>query len=182
MAIDALPASAQQIGLLVVIDTASVKAHYKPNSHFEHPQPINHESQFMICTGSRGQVTGQCSSDLSFHANVGDSVSFAGTSVYSNSEDAVILCGITHASGDQVFNRFHANYAARDRAAFPDPNSGNGLPALHKRLTFSIYDARVRRSGTEIFYVRFALYKLAEDGQTQKLYGYFQWDPQITVS
>ncbi|MFW8643093.1 AidA/PixA family protein [Rhizobium beringeri] len=91
---------------------------------------------------------------LSFHANVGDSVSFAGTSVYSNSEDAVILCGITHASGDQVFNRFHANYAAPRQGGVPDPNSGNGLPALHKRLTFSTYDAGVRCSGTAKLYVR----------------------------
>ncbi|XKM38064.1 inclusion body family protein (plasmid) [Rhizobium ruizarguesonis] len=182
MAIDTLPASAQQIGLLTVIDTVNVRAHHKPNNHPDHPQPINHQSQFMICTGSRGEVTGQCSSALSFHANVGDSVSFAGTSVHNNSDDAIILCGITHASGDQLFNRFQVNSATRNKAAVPDANSRNGLPARHRQLTFSTYDAGVRCSGTAKLYVRFALYKLADDGQTQKLYGYFQWDPQITVN
>ncbi|MFW8643095.1 AidA/PixA family protein [Rhizobium beringeri] len=62
---DALAASPQQVNILVVIDTEYVKAHYPPNSSSDSPPGIDHNSQFMICTGSRGDVTGQGSADLS---------------------------------------------------------------------------------------------------------------------
>ncbi len=179
----ALAASAQQINILIVIDTEYVKANYPhPSQDPNNPTGINHNSQFMICTGSRGSVTGQGTADLSFQANPGDYVSFAGTSIYDNSDDAVIVYGIKYWQGDHVFNQFVPDVVKRQKAVMPDPNTTNGLPALQGPVSFSSFDAKVSQAGTENFYVYFALYTLASDGETQNLFGYYYWDPQIRVS
>ncbi|UIK01142.1 inclusion body family protein (plasmid) [Rhizobium leguminosarum] len=181
---DVFAASPQQVNILVVIDTEYVKAHYPPNSSISSPDKppgIDHNSQFMICTGSRGAVTGQGTADLSFKANVGDNVSFTGVSIYDNSDDAVIIYGIQYWNGDKVFNQFVPNVVTRKKAVFPNPETSNGLPPLQEQMTFATYDAKVARSGKENFYVYFALYKLSDDGQSQNLYGYYCWDPQIIV-
>lgn len=177
-------ASAEQIDILVVIDTEYIKRTYGPNSHAKtEPVGINHSSQFMISTGARKILGGQGTADLSFQANVGDNVSFRGVSIYEDSDDAVIVYGIKHWSGDKVFNQFITNSVTRKYAAQPDPDSPSmdGLPAKKVSQSFQSLDSKIRQAGVENFYVYIALYTLANDGQTQDLYGYYYWDPQITV-
>ncbi|MDD5271982.1 MAG: inclusion body family protein [Methylovulum sp.] len=176
--------SSQNINILVVIDTEYVKANFPPNLPLDpnNPKGINHSSQFMIVTGSRGVISGQGTADLNFKANVGDFVGFTGTSIYDNSDDAVIVYGINYWSGAQVFNTFVSNQVNRQRAVMPNTTSNNGLPADQASINFSSLDSKVKASGTENFYVYIALYTLADDGQTQNLYGYYYWDPTITVA
>jgi nematocidal protein AidA len=174
----------QTANILVVIDTEYVKKTY-PNGSKDpnHPTGINHSSQFMIATGTRGIVSGQGTADLSFKLNVGDYASFAGTSIYGNSDDAVILYGIKHWSGEDVFNTFVPNVITRNRAVQPDPSqvASGGIPPLHVKQNFNSLDSKVKVSGTENFYVYIAIYTLEDDGQTQSLFGYYYWDPTITV-
>lgn len=177
-----LTASAESINVLVVIDTEYVKSHYAKNSSSDSPVGIDHNSQFMIATDPRGIVSGQGTADLNFKANPGDFVSFTGTSIYANSDDAVIVYGIKYWNGDQVFNQFVPNQVTRKNAVVPDTSTSNGLPALTTSINFMSLDSKVKAGGTENFYVYFALYTLAEDGETQELYGYYYWDPTITVS
>lgn len=176
-------ASSQQINVLVVIDTEYVKTNYSnPSKDPSHPTGINHSSQFMIVTGSRGIVSGQGTADLNFRANPGDYVAFTGTSIYDNSDDAVIIYGIQYWKGDQVFNQFVPNMVTRTGAVQPNPETQNGLPAVSGKINFSSYDSKIRNQGTENFYVVFALYNLAANGENQELFGYYYWDPTITVS
>ncbi len=177
-------AASQSINVLVIIDTEYVKANYQPNLPLDpnNPKGINHSSQFMIVTGSRGVISGQGTADLNFKANVGDYVAFTGTSIYDNSDDAVIIYGINYWSGAHVFNTFVSNQINRQRAVMPNTSTNNGLPAVQASLNFNSLDSKVGSSGTENFYVYFALYTLADDGQTQNLYGYYYWDPTITVA
>ena len=174
-------ASNLQINVLVVIDTDYVKDHYpNPSKDPARPTGIDHNSQFMICTDPRGGIVNQGTADLQFSAQPGDIVSFTGTSVYANSDDAVIVYGIEYWKGDHVFNPFVPHLVRRNAAVQPDPNTNNGLPPLQVVQNFSSYDSKVKQSGTENFYVYFALYVL-EGGQSQQLYGYFYWEPAITV-
>ncbi|EJE2970203.1 hypothetical protein M4F23_000817 [Salmonella enterica] len=55
------------------------------------------------------------------------------------------------------------------------------MPPLNKPVSFSKYSADIRNSGKENFIVCFALYTLDADGESQKLFGYYCWDPAITV-
>lgn len=186
-----LAAVAQKVDILTVIDTETIKAFWNksdpsrtPSQDKKNPTGLDHNNKFMICTGSRGIISGQGTGDLSFKANVGDTVAFAGTSAYNNQIDAVIIYAIKKFSGTDVFNQFNANLYVRKEAVQPDPNSDSrdGLPALHVPMNFSSFEASVRQSGQEGFGVCFALYTLSDNGQRQDLYGYFWWDPTITVA
>jgi hypothetical protein len=180
-----LNASMQEINVLVVVDTEYVKTHYpNPSKDPLRPTGIDHAHQYMLCTGSRGIIGGQGSGDLEFRANVGDIVAFTGVSISDNSDDAVIVYNIQHFSGAQVFNQFSADVITRNGAVQPnsDSPSRNGLPAVQKPTNFSMFESRVRQGGREGFGVSFALYTLNANGQNQDLYGYYWWDPYITVA
>lgn len=174
-------ASSAQIDILVVIDTEYIKNNFPKNTDPINAPGINHSSQYMICYSPRGIVSGQGTADLSFRANAGDNVSFRGTSIQQNSDDSVILYGIKYWQGDRVFNNFTTDIVTRNRAVQPNPDQANGIPPVLTVQNFTSYDSKVARGGTENFYVYIAVYTLAGDGQTQELYGYYYWDPQIVV-
>jgi hypothetical protein len=183
-----LKASAVIIDILTVIDTDRViayceKNHITPSTKMDQPTGIDHSHEFMICTGAREIVSGQGTGDLHFRANPGDVIHFRGTSIYANSDDAVILYDIIKFKGDDVFypNKFNVTKVKRNGAVMPDPNTPNGVPPLHAAMSFNSYSATVSESGDEWFKVRFGLYRLDDKGQTQNLYGYFEWDPRLTV-
>ncbi|VWC00297.1 DNA-directed RNA polymerase subunit beta [Burkholderia lata] len=189
-----LRSNSQAIDILVVIDTETIKDYWNksspartPSQVWQSPTGLDHANKFMICTGSRGIISGQGTGDLHFKANVKDTVRFNGTSVYGNSEDAVIVYGISKVdrpNNTDVFNPFTTNDYKLTGAAQPNADSStrNGLPALHVTEHFQTFEATVRQSGTEFFGLSFALYTLSADGQRQDVYGYFWWDPYITVA
>lgn len=174
--------SAVNINVMIVIDTDYVKTHYpNPSQDPDSPTGINHSSLYMICTGPRGMINGQGTADLNFKANVGDHVSFRGISIYGNSDDAIIVYGIKLWSKNNVFLPFLPNRTMRQHAVAPNVNTLNGLPAMTTVRDFISLDSKVEELGAENFYVCFALYTLANDGETQKLLGYYYWDPTVTV-
>lgn len=178
-----LQSSSVFIDILIIIDTEYVKSRYpNPSRDPNNPTGIDHSSQFMIASGTRGIISGQGTADLNFRANPADNVAFRGISVYQNSDDAVIVYDIHYWSGNQVFNHFGLNVVRRNNAIMSDPSSPNGMPPIKAPLNFASLDSKVARSGTENFYVRFGLYTLSDDGETQQLFGYYYWDPTITVS
>jgi Inclusion body protein. len=177
-----LNASSQEIDVLVVIDTDYVRTNYpKPSQDPNNPTGIDHNSQHMIVSNANA-ISGQGTADLNFKAKAGDTVSFRSTSIYQNSDDAVMIYNIKYWSGDQVFNNFVYDAVIRKNAVVPNYNSPNGLPADTASITFSSFDSKVRNTGTENFYVQFALYTLdPNDSNKQILFGYYYWDPTITV-
>jgi len=175
--------SDNSIEILVIIDTDKLKKAY-PNGGSKdpnNPTQIDHSYEFMYCAGAPSQNAG--SGNLSFKANPGDFVSFYGTSIYANSDDAVIVYGIVPIAGQpNVFNNFQVDLVTRNQAVEPNPNTQNGIPAQTTQITFSTLTARVNKGGqSENFWVQFGLYTLV-NGETQQLYGYFAWDPTITVN
>jgi hypothetical protein len=177
----AAAASLVEIDVLVVIDTDYVIANYpNPSQNQNSPTFIDHNSQYMIASDARGIISGQGTATLNFRAFPNDIVKFRGTSIYQNSDAAVIVYGVEYWYGDQVFNNFNSDKVTRAGAVMPNQN-GNGLPAETVKLNFMSLDSTVSNAGTENFYVYFALY-VCNDGENQSLYGYYAWDPAITVS
>jgi hypothetical protein len=177
-----LNSSSQEIDILVVIDTDYVKSNYpNPSQDPNNPTGIDHNSQHMIVSNTNA-ISGQGTADLNFSAKAGDEVSFRSTSISQNSDDAVIIYNIKYWSGDQVFNTFVYDAVTRQQAVVPNYNSANGLPANTANITFSSFDSKVKSTGTENFYVQFALYQLdPNNSNNQILFGYYYWDPTITV-
>ncbi|TKC86857.1 DNA-directed RNA polymerase subunit beta [Trinickia terrae] len=183
MADVSLAASTAHIQILAVIDTEYIKATSpNPSKDWKKPTGLAHIGQFLLVTGSRGVISGQGTADLEFRAYPGDLVSFTGTSIQDNSDDAVILYNIARYSGDEVFNPFQYNGVTRNGAVQPNLESPdrNGLPAVQRVESFASFDSRVRQSGREGFGISFGLYTLV-GGQKQELFGYYWWDPYITV-
>src|SRR5262245_14960420 len=105
-----LKSSVEQINILVVVDTEYIMKNYpNPSKDPSRPTGIDHNSQRMICYSPRGGIEHQGTADLKFTANVGDLVSFTGTSIYDNSDSAVIVYGIRFWKGEEVFNKFVPN-------------------------------------------------------------------------
>jgi hypothetical protein len=186
--------STQVINVLVVIDTEAIKEKFPKQAN---PNPANPERLigvdmtnhvFMIVTGA-DDVTGQGTAKLIFSASSGDIVSFAGTSVYGNADDAVILYGIEYASGTtyHLFNAPVTNTIVLSGAAMPDPGGLpvtepiNGMPAIQAPANFASVSATARQHGTEYYYVDFALYTRHKG--KQDLYGYYAWvgEAQINI-
>jgi len=164
------------IHVLVVIDTVHVKKIYGKQGTPEKPHPINHIGEYMLVTGSPS-VSAQGTADVTFTANLGDYVSFHGTSVFGQTDDAILIYGIRNT--EQVFNKFTYNGFTLNGAVLPDISKDNGLPALHSRSTFYSFESRVIRTGKDLFNLQFALYE--RDGENQNIYGYYEWDPTIIV-
>lgn len=180
--LSASASSPVNINVMIVIDTDYVRSHYpNPSKDSNNPTGIDHNSQFMICVDPRGIISGQGTADLSFKANVGDYVSFRGTSIYGNSDDAVIVYGIKYWSGTNVFNNFTCNLVERTGAAVPDTSTQCGLPAKNILVDFTSLDSKIAKAGKENFYVYFALYELDGSAEKQNLVGYYYWDPSVTV-
>jgi hypothetical protein len=175
-------ASDVEINIMIVIDTDYVKTAYPhPSQDHDHPTAIDHNSQFMICNDPHGIISGQGTADLNFKAEPKDTVSFRGISIYGNADDAVIVYEIKYLSGNHVFRPFLPFLVERKHAVVPDIGTPDGLPAKTTIMAFVSLDSKVEKIGIENFYVCFALYTLADDGETQQLFGYYCWDPRITV-
>lgn len=172
------------IHIMAVIDTAYIIKYYQPSLNPDQPTKIDHQSEVMVCSFVNHPGNTQGTADLSFTAYVDQTVSFWATSLSSNASDAVIIYGIEPfgSTSADVFNRFNMNQITRVGVATPNPKSINGLPAITTEQTFYSYDTRVARKGTENFVFKFAIYTLDEIRETQRLWGYCQWDPQIKVS
>ncbi|SFD88556.1 Inclusion body protein [Chitinophaga sp. CF118] len=170
------------INILAVIDADYIVNHYEPNKNSKvDPQLIDNTSERLICAGSRGIISGQGTSDLSFKAVSGDFISFRGLSTSNNSDDAVIIYNIHREKGDLVFKNFVPDMTTVSQAVIPDPQMPNGLPALYEPISFASFDSKIRKRGTESLSIQFGVYMLESNGQKQSLYGYYEWNTKITV-
>jgi nematocidal protein AidA len=175
--------SSEQINVLVVIDTDYIVGHYpNPSTSPKKPTVVDRDGLYMIFASPRGAGGGQGTSGLDFRAEAGDVASFTGTSISANSDAAVILYDIKLRKGEQVLNpRGRLQKITRQDAVMPDPTKPDGLPPTHQSISYTSYQTEVQQAGKAHFSVYIAVYVLAGDGQTQKLYGYFCWHPSATV-
>ncbi|WP_419683940.1 AidA/PixA family protein [Burkholderia theae] len=181
-------ASIQEITLLSVINAEKVIEEAKGKTSFDKnlPVPIGHNHQYLLCDDPYRPSENQGAWNIKFYAKRFDSVNFTGTTIHTNSRYAVIVYDLVHQSGEHVLDLrpkiglTHRGYTLA-RAAEPNPDTYDGLDAIPRPRAFSLFDTRVLANGTESFWIRFALYTLEPDGETQKFHSYFEWDPTITT-
>lgn len=168
------------INILTVIDTDAVIKNYgSPSKDSNHPTPIGHSYGYMIATGTTVN-SGQGTGDLSITALVGDTVRNWAVSGSNNFEDSVLLYGMPRYSGDQVFSTFQ--YESFTKSTVVPHSSTQPLPAATANQTFWFFQADVVKAGTENYQVQFGLYNRSQTTGQPVLFGYYQWDPQITVA
>ena len=165
------------INVQVTIDAQGVAASYPhPSTDPKNPTGIAHSYGYMVATS--GTISGSGTGDLNFSANVGDVVRFFGVSSSNNFEDAVLIYGINKFSGTQVFSDFESKEFTKSGVS---PSGTSVLPATISDQKFWFFEADVVNKGTEGYKVVFALYERDGNGNPA-VFGYYSWDPTITVN
>lgn len=168
------------INILIAIDTDAVKKQYpNPSKDQAKPTGISHNYGYMVATGTT-IVSGQGTGDLHINALVGDTVRAFATSGSDNFEDSVLLYDMPRFSGDNVFGPF--NYQDFTKSAVVPQSQTAVLPARIVEENFWFYQASVSKKGTEGYKVEFSLYTRDPNNGQPVLFGYYSWDPTITVA
>lgn len=168
------------INILTTINTDGVIAgNPNPSKDPAKPTGIAHNLGYMVATGTT-VISGQGTGDLNFNALVGDTVRYWATSGSDNFEDAVLLYGLPRFSGDQVLSPFlYQNF--EKSTVVPGDNPSSPLPPNIVDEIFWFFQASVIKKGTENYKVQFGIWRRDPVNGQPVLYGYFEWDPTITV-
>jgi hypothetical protein len=168
------------INVMTLMDVGAILKTYPnlsqdPNS----PTGISHNNIWMVSDDPRGwQFNSSDPGNITLNANVGDWLTFFCSSTDDNSDYAAFIYKI--AGGTPVLNPSSVNVITRTGAA--QPTAPNGYPFSHGTVSYSSSDAKVSQKGTaKNFWAYAALFKLADDGETQNLVGYVGWDPTVIV-
>jgi nematocidal protein AidA len=173
-----LKSSFQITNIQVTIDTDRLIQNFpNPSKDQNKPTGVDHSYQFMVASNVTA-ITGQGGADLNFAATVGDVIRLYGTSEYNNMDNAVIIYGINKFGGTNVFSNFETKLFTKV-AVLPTPP--NSLPPTFESQKFGFYEADVVNTGTENYTIQFAVYVRDRSQANPVLYGYFYWDPTITV-
>ena len=166
------------VNVHITIDAASLVAAFpSPSQDSASPTMVGHNYAYMVVTDGSA-ISGNGTGDLNFSASVGDVVRFSAASSSNNYDDAVLIYGIAPFGGGTVVidNLLGLTYPSTDVY----PSGPSVLPAETAARTFTFFQGAVSATGTEHYSVYFALYTRVERQLT--LYGYFGWDPTITVN
>lgn len=173
------------ISLLLTIDTYSIRSRYPANLNQAQPSLVDNGGMKIICAGAPNPVDGQGTPAIGFTANRGDLLFVRGISDTANAIDAVIIYNvqsrITPGASGPVFRKFAPDFITIRNSPVLDVELPMGLPPESQTVTYETWESKVRMKGMEIVTISFALYKLDDNQETQSLYGYFEWDAQITV-
>ncbi|HEY1200942.1 MAG TPA: AidA/PixA family protein [Niastella sp.] len=176
------------INILSIIDTDYILSNYPSDQEMmpdqelpEHPILVDSEAVHMICRDSRGPVNGEGTTNLSFQARKGDYIFFRGTSTSANSDSAIIIYNIQEEDHHHIFGPFNGENTSLALAAEPSSETFNGVPAIHRHADFHAFQSKIKKHGATTLAIQFGLYTLEDDGETQSLYGYFEWRAKIDV-
>lgn len=169
------PFGGKGIDVIVVIDTDSVmKAYPHPSKNPDAPTPITHDYGYMI-TAKALVNSGQGTADLSFKGITGDFLRWYGTSESANIFTKVILYKMKHNSESMSETRIQS---FRQKVLVPKSTSITDLEIV--QYNFIGLEATARGEGKVNYDVYFGLYD--RDGENKpKLFGYFTWDPVVTI-
>ncbi|MGI8454121.1 inclusion body family protein [Pectobacterium versatile] len=180
--INQLNSSNNVINVIVIIDTdriindPSIKSVSKDQAH---PTPIGHQYSYMVAP-SQSAISGEGTGDLNIKANRDDVIRWTGISESANSDSSVLIYGLPRYAGDTVFTQVEFVNSGRLEAEPAPTNNTSPFPVTFTEQKHWYTQATITKLGTEQYQVQFALYHRPHGGN-QELYGYFQWDPTITV-
>lgn len=174
-----LESSFQIVNITVVIDTEAVMKDFPtPSQDPTSPTGIAHTYAYMVATRASA-ISGAGTADLTIQANVGDVIRWTGISETNNFDSGVIVYGLPQFGGGTVF----ANpvFKSFTKSAAKPTSDLAPIPASFADQNFWFIEADIQSVGTEQYGIQFGLY-YRPTGGAQQLYGYFWWDPTVTVT
>ena len=163
----------------IIIDTdALIAAYPKPSQDYKNPTGIGHNMGFMV-TATEFVNSGQGTGDLSFKAEVGDTIRWTSSSISNNFDSAVFVYQMNKFSGTQVTDTPELKTFTKTSMV---PQTAIPPTVTQAPQNYWFMTCEVLNIGTEGYNVCFGLYNRVRGGTGQTLYGYFYWDPTITVA
>ena len=190
------------ISILAVIDTDAIEdsissGGLNPSTDSSHPSLITPADSEYLIVSSTGAVSGQVTADLELQGQIGQSVKFYAKSASDNSDDAIIVYGISPSGSSYCLpgavptTAFSfpvvPNFITLDQAAQPssNPPNYNGLPPRFNKKDFHSFDTSITNTTdgkAEEFCIEFAIYEHPDGNSSQdQLLGYFYWIPSLTI-
>jgi hypothetical protein len=170
----------ENINVQIIIDTDKIINDYRTPSEDENsPIAIDHNYMYMVVSTPNAAIGHENASNLLLSAEVGDLIRFNALSEYNNMDNSVLLCEIKKVKGTNVFGKFKSkvyNKIAIEAAIGESP-----LPAVFSKKTFWFYESHIKRTGKEIFSLKFALYKRIRGQKDPVLFGYFSLNQIVVV-
>jgi hypothetical protein len=173
-----LSTSQEIINIQVVIDTDAITTDYpNPSQDPNNPTGLPHSYMYMVAT--RGNtITGSGTPDLNIKADVGDVIRWYAVSEYGNFDSAVVIYKLAWYAQDTVFN--NVTFSVYNRTGIL-PTDDTAIPVGFSSQNFWFNQANVVGKGTEQYNVQFALYVRQRGVDNPVLFGYYYWDPTVTV-
>lgn len=170
--------SSSIIEIMIVIDTDRLTDDFRDKTvsrNPDRPTPINHNYAFMM-TNNKNVISGQATADLHISAVPGDFINWHGVSESNNFDNQIIVYGIKHRS-DSLSD---VTLGTRKKEnVFPRNNNIRQLEGV-KTNNYVIF-VSVRESGIVNYEVKFGVYTTNRGNGRRELFGYFTWDPVITI-
>ncbi|MEZ2336258.1 inclusion body family protein [Mucilaginibacter sp. RCC_168] len=173
-----LSSSQEIINIQIVIDTDAITTDYpNPSKDPANPTGLPHNYMYMVATRS-DVITGSGTANLTIKANVGDIIRWHAVSENSNFDSAVVIYNLSQFGGTTVFNNLTFSVYTRQGIL---PIDCATLPVDFSTQNFWFNQANVINTGTEYYTVQFALYVRQTDFADPVLFGYYYWNPTVTV-
>ncbi|QEM11466.1 inclusion body family protein [Mucilaginibacter rubeus] len=166
------------INIQIVIDTDAITTDFPtPSQDPNAPTGLPHNYMYMVAT--RGNtITGSGGADLNIKADVGDVIRWYAVSEFGNFDSAVVIYKLEKYAQDTVFN--NVTFSVYTRTGIL-PADGTAIPIGFSTQNFWFNQANVVAKGTEQYNVSFALYTRQRGVDQPVLFGYYYWDPTVTV-
>lgn len=170
--------TSEVIYVTIVIDTDTVITNYpNPSQDPQNPTGIAHDLGFLV-TSREYVVSGNGTGDLNIKAEVGDTLRWTSMSESDNMDTAVFTYAFNQSGGTKVTGNVTLD-TFTTQSMFPtsaNPPQVNQINQNYWFMTCNITD-----NGTESYTVNFGLYRRTRGVPGQALFGYFYWDPTLTV-
>jgi hypothetical protein len=170
----------ENINVQIIIDTDKIINDYgTPSEDESSPIAIDHNYIYVVVSTPNAATGHENATNLLLSAEVGDLIRFNALSEYNNMDNSVLLCEIKKVKGTNVFGKFKSK--VYNRTSIQAAVGELPLPAIFLKKTFWFYESHIKRTGKEIFALKFALYTRIRGQKDPVLFGYFSFNQIIVV-
>lgn len=174
-----LASSAETVNIMVVIDTYSLIQDFQNKAvskNSKSPTVIDLQYAYMIASQSY-IMSGQASANLHVKCYPQDSIEWFGSSESNDFNNEVIVYHIEHSSKCLSLPQV---VLIEDSKVIPADfeNINNVTYVLEHYIGLQV---TVQKAGAVDYKVFFGLYVRTHAEENQTLFGYFEWDPKITI-
>lgn len=178
----------QTVNIIIVADTGKLFSHYQndmPSRDHQNPTRLGSNEAdyfaFMVTTKDR-VIAGQATANLTLRAKAGEPIRFIGMSESANMDDAIVVYNITRFRGDDITSK--AVFNVMRKGSVQPIEDSDTFPVVDLNVDHDFWptESSIKRRGTAVYKVRFGMYHRRNQGDEQKLFGFYEFLATLNVS